>query len=121
MGSEVTVHGRVNGREKMLFAEAREKPKALQLVLDRIFQFGKAQLDTRRSQCVVKFGQGVGRSDIDAGHRLRRDDQPAHRRRRRRHRVEDPLLEQLGVGEKQGRIPAEQDQAGDRDGHPDSA
>ena len=85
---------------KMLFAEPREKPKSLQLVLDGILQFGEAQFDTRRPQDAIKFGQNVGRGDVDAGHRLRCDNKPARRRRRRRHRIEDPILEQFGVGKK---------------------
>ena len=52
------------------------------------------------------------RGDVDAGDRLRRNNKPAHRRRRCRHRIEDPFLEQFGVGKKQRRIPAKQDQAG---------
>jgi hypothetical protein len=64
MDLEIIFHGRVNCWKKMLFAESREKPKALQLVFDRIFQFGKVQFDTRRLECAVKFGQNVGRGNV---------------------------------------------------------
>src|SRR5262249_56050201 len=39
-------------------------------------------------------------------------DDPSHWRRRGGHGSQNALLEQLGIGEEQGRIPAEQDQAG---------
>ena len=116
VGLQIGADGRADRREEELFAEACEKSEALQLVLDRVLQLGKAQLDARRVQGLVQFGQHVGGGDVDAGDRLGGDDQPAHRRRRCRHGVEHALLEQLGIGEEQRRVPAEQDQAGDQAG-----
>ena len=104
-----------------VFAKPREKPESLQLVLDGILHLGKAQLDAGRVQGFVQLGQHVGGGDVHAGDRFRRNDQPAHRRRRCGHRVQHAVMEQLGVGEKQGRIPAKQDQAGDAGARRDSA
>ena len=58
--------------------------------------------------------QHVGGRDVDARDRLGRDDEPAHRRRRARDGVEHAFVEQLGVGEEQRRIPAEQHEARDQ-------
>ena len=66
-----------------------------------------------RAQRLVQLGQHVRGGDVHAGDGLGRDDQPAHRRRRCRHRVQHAVLEQFGVGEEQRRVPAKQDQAGD--------
>ena len=66
------------GKERLL-TEVRVKPEALQLVLDWVFHLGKIQLDARRVQCVVEFGDGIGCGDIDTGKGLGRDNQPANR------------------------------------------
>src|SRR5271157_2187769 len=59
----------------------------------------------------VQFGQRIGRGHVDAGDRLRCDDEPAHRTARLRHRFEHALLKELRIGEEQRRIPAKQHQA----------
>ena len=69
----------------------------------------------------VELGQHVGGGHVDAGHRLGRDHDPLHRRRRLRHGLENPLTEQLGIGEEQRRIPAEEHQARDPPAPPDTA
>ena len=46
MSREVGAYRFAEGREEGLFAEAREEPEALQLVLDRILHLGETQLDT---------------------------------------------------------------------------
>ncbi|MNT19945.1 hypothetical protein D3C72_1552330 [compost metagenome] len=65
-------------------------------------------------QRVVQFSQHVGGGHVDAGDRFCGDHQPAHGRGRCRDGVEHAVAEQFGVGEKQGGIPAKQDQAGDQ-------
>src|ERR1700739_3161981 len=82
---QVTGNGCAKGWEKILLAKLREQSKSLQLVLYRIFQFGKAELDTLRVQRLVQFGDCIAGGDVHAGDWLRRNDQPAHRRRRFRH------------------------------------
>ena len=114
MDHEVAVDGIVDGWKERRFAKPREQPESLQLVLDRVLHLGHAQLDARRVQGVVQFSQHVGRGHVHTGDGFRRNDQPAHGRRRRRHGVEHSVIEQFGVGEKQRRIPAKQHQAGDK-------
>src|SRR4029450_11386327 len=72
----------------------------------------EAQLNARAVQIVVELGDDVGRGDVDAGDGLGRDHDPTDRRRGGRDRVQPPLVEQLGVGEEERRIPTEQYQAG---------
>ena len=112
MGGEIATDGGTYGRKKRRFAKSGEKPESLQLVFDGILHLSHAQLDASRLQGFVELGQHVGGGHIHAGDRFRRDDQPAHRSRRCSHRVQHPVVEQLSVGEKQRRIPAKQDQAG---------
>jgi len=45
MSRAVRAHCFADRREEGLFAEAREEPEALQLVLDRVFHLGEKQLD----------------------------------------------------------------------------
>ena len=59
---------------------------------------------------------GVGGGDVDAGDRLGRDDEPADGGGRARDRVEHAVVEELGVGEKERGIPAEQHEARDQMG-----
>src|SRR5215471_17495016 len=98
--------------EKGRLAKSGEESKALELVLDRVFKLGKAQLDSGLVQSVVQFGEGVSRSDVDARNWFCRNDQPAYRSRRLLRCVQDTLFEQPGVGEEQGRVPAKEDQSG---------
>jgi hypothetical protein len=113
MGREITADGGASCRKERRLSKPREKPESLQLVLDGILHLGHAQLDASRVQGFVELGQHVGRGHVHAGDGLCRNDQPVHRRRRCSHCVQRPLMEQLGVGEKQGRIPAKQDQPRD--------
>src|SRR4029077_18055793 len=96
---QVAGNGCANGWEKILLAKLREQYESLQLVLYWIFQFGKAQLDTLRVQRLVQFGDCIAGGDVHAGDWLRRNDQPAHRRRRFRHGVQNALFEEFSVGE----------------------
>src|SRR5262249_2122642 len=112
MRLEVAADSRADGREEGAFADLLEQAEPLQLVLYRILEFREAQLDVRFVQGLVELFQHVGRGDVHAGDRLCRNDQPARGRRRILRRVEDALLEQLGIGEEQGRIPAEEDEPG---------
>src|SRR5262245_57700046 len=96
---QVTGNGCAKGWEKVTLPELRQQFKSLQLVLYRIFQLGKTELDTLRVQNFVQFGDGVAGGNVDAGDRLCRDNQPAYRRRRFRHGVQNALLEKFSVGE----------------------
>jgi len=100
------------GKERLL-TEVRVKPKALQLVLDRILHLGKFHLDARGAQRVVEFGDGIGGGDVDTGNRLGRHNKPANRRERARNGVEHTIVEELGVREKKRCIPPKQDEARD--------
>ena len=51
----------------------------------------KHSLIPARAKCFIQFGERVGRGDIHAGDRLRRDDQPCDRERRCRHRIQNTL------------------------------
>src|ERR1700751_3486311 len=82
MGGAVGAYRFVDGREEGLFAETREEPEALQLVLNEIFHFGETQLDTGGVQGGVEFADGIRCGDVDTGHRLCRDHEPADWRRR---------------------------------------
>jgi hypothetical protein len=71
-------------------------------------------------QSRVQVGQHVRGRDVDAGDRLLGYHQPGDWCRRRSHRVQRPVAEQLRVGAEERRIPAEQDQAGYRAEHGDA-
>src|SRR6516162_9938047 len=109
---EVAADGGIYGRKEGAFAKVGKEPEALELVSYGIFELGEAQLDSALVQSLVQFGEGIGSGDIDAGDRLRGDDQPARRDGRFYRRIENTLFEQLGIGKEQGRVPAEEDQAG---------
>ena len=57
MDRAVGAHRLVDSREEGLFAEAREKPETLELILHRILHFGETQLDARGVQGVVEFAE----------------------------------------------------------------
>src|SRR4029077_19296716 len=109
---EVAANGGTDGGTEEPFANLREKPESLKFVLYGIFEFGKAQLDSRFVQCHIQLLEGVGCGDVHAGDRLCRNDHPAHGSGRFRHCIENTLFEQLGVGEEQGCVPAKEDQTG---------
>src|ERR1700742_927701 len=67
---QVTGNGCADGREETLLAKLREQSESLQLVLHRIFQFGKTELDTPRVQRLVQFGNSIAGGDVHAGDRL---------------------------------------------------
>ena len=77
MDRAVGAHRLVDSREEGLFAEAREKPETLELILHRTLYFGETQLDARGVQGVVEFADGIGCGDVDTGNRLCRDHEPA--------------------------------------------
>src|SRR3954470_17790690 len=112
MKLKVTGNGDANCRKEEALAELCEQSKPLELVLYGILELGKAQRDAHRMQRIVQLRDHIARGDIDAGDRFGRDDQPPYRSWRLRHRVQRALLEQLGVGEEQGRVPPEQNQPG---------
>ena len=101
------------GKERLL-TEVRVKAEALQLVLDWIFHLGKIQLDARRVQRVIEFGDGIGCGDIDTGNGLGRDHKPSNRSGRARNGVEHTIVEELGVREKERCIPPKQHEARDQ-------
>src|SRR6478736_2576238 len=68
-------------REEGVFAESCEQAELLQLILYRVFHFGKAELDAGGMQSVIELAECVGGSDIDAGHRLCRHHNPTRGRR----------------------------------------
>ncbi len=80
------------------------------LVLHRVLHFGELQLHPPRLQCPVQLGQHVRRSDIDTGHRLSGNYHPLYWRWRRVYRRHHCVLELLGVGKEQRRVPAQQHQ-----------
>src|SRR5215813_5917962 len=106
MAFEIGADGGAGGGKERAFADLLEDSESLKLVLHRILELGEAQVDPGLVQRLVQFLEHVGCGDVHAGDRLRRNDQPARRRRRFRHSIQDALPEQLGVGEEQGRIPA---------------
>src|SRR5262245_29234575 len=110
---EITRNRHSDGWEEELLTKLCEQAKSLQLVLHRILQFGKTQLDPLRMQCLIQFGNHVAGGDVHAGHRLRCNDQPAYGCRRCRHGVQHALLEEFGIGKEQRRIPPEQNEPGD--------
>ena len=85
---------------KGLFANLIEQSEPLQFVLHRVFEFGETQPGPGLPERFVQFGQRVGRSDVNACHGLRGDNQPFDRGRSRRYSIERPVLEQFRVGEK---------------------
>ena len=102
-GLEIAADRRADGREERFFAEPRQEPESLQLVLDGVFHLGEA--DSMPAACRVSSSSAsdIRGSHVDAGDRFRRHDHPAHRRGRcATAPARDP--EQLGVGEEQGRI-----------------
>src|SRR5262245_34245598 len=99
MGLEVDVYRFADRREEVLLAELHEELKALQLVFDRILHLGEAQLDACRVQGVVELADDIGSGHVDAGDRLGRNHQPTHWCRGARYRVQDAIVEQLGIGE----------------------
>ena len=103
---EVAVHGRPDGREERVGAQRVEQAVALQQVLGRVLELGEAQADVVTLERRDELGQHVGRRHVDLGDRLRRDDDPARRGRRRRHRGLDLLAEELGVREEQRARPS---------------
>src|SRR5271169_270233 len=112
MAAEIAADGGTNGRMEGTFAKLGEKPEALELVFDGVFEFGEAQLDSGLVQSLIQFGEGIGRSDVHAGDRFCGNDQPARRSWRFRRGVQNTFLEQLGIGEEQRCIPTKEDQAG---------
>src|SRR3954462_4336732 len=112
MKLKVPGNGCAERRKEEALAELREQSEPLELVLYGILELGKAQRDTHRMQRIVQLRDHIAGGDVDAGDRLRRDDQPPYRSWRLRHRVQRALLEQFGVGEEQGRVPPEQNQPG---------
>ena len=82
MAGEIGTHGFIDGSEKGVLTQAREHLEAFELVLDRILHLGEAQLDSSVVQRVVELADRVGRGDVDARDRLRRDHEPADGRRR---------------------------------------
>jgi hypothetical protein len=64
-------------REEGIFTEAREEPKTLQLVLDRVFHLSETQRNVGGIQGVVKFANNIGRGDVDACDRFCRNHEPA--------------------------------------------
>jgi hypothetical protein len=75
---EVAADGGIDGGKEKPFANLREKPESLEFVLYRIFEFGKAQLNSRPVQGLMQFLEGVGCGDVHAGDRLCRNDHPGH-------------------------------------------
>jgi hypothetical protein len=90
---EIAADGGLYSRKEGPFANLREEPKALELVLDRVFELSEAQFDPGLLQSLVQFGKAIGRGDIHAGDWFCRNDQPLHRRGRLRGRLQNTLLE----------------------------
>ena len=107
-------------RQEPSFAELREQPEALQLVLHRVLQLGEAKLDAARRSCSSSStsASAAVTSTLVIGSAATTTRAPASATLDRR---EHPLAEQLGIGEEQRRVPAEQHQAGDPASLADSA
>ncbi|MCY1379985.1 hypothetical protein D9M69_677590 [compost metagenome] len=109
---EVVIHGGAHGGLEDVVAEHFQQSEAAELVLDRVLHFREMQLDAARAQGFAQLAEHVRRGDVDAGDRLSRYHQPAYRRRRFLDGLQYAFPEQLGIGEEQRRVPAEQHQAG---------
>ncbi|MNQ28190.1 hypothetical protein D3C85_414610 [compost metagenome] len=101
---------------KVRVTENLRQFKALEFVADRVLHLGKMQFSALLSQMLAEFAQHVGRRHINAGDGFGRDHHAPYRRGRCLDGLHQPLLEQFGVGEEQGRVPAEQHQAVDQCG-----
>src|SRR5262249_53144362 len=111
MPLDIAPHRRADRRKEGRLAKFRELSESLEFVLHGLFEFGEAEDDPLRAQGLDKFGRPIGCAAIDAADWFRRRHAASRRGGRRRHRLEDALLEQFGVGEKQRRIPTEQHEA----------
>src|SRR5215471_6842805 len=87
--------GNANSWKEILLAKLREQAEPLQLVLYGIFELGKAKFYAFRMQCLVQFAEHVAGGDVNAGDRLRRDDQPAYLGRRFGDGIQRAFLEKL--------------------------
>ncbi len=105
------LHRFADRQEEHVLAQPREDAEALQLVFDGIFHLGHAQFDALGVKLLVELGDHVGGGDVHARDRLGRDHEPADGRRRARDGGEDPVAEELSVGEKERGVPAKQDEA----------
>src|SRR6516162_6104751 len=79
VSGQIRAHRFADGGEKGLLAKACKKPEALQLVLHGVLHLRESQVDACRAQSLLELANGIGCSDVHAGHRLRRDHQPADR------------------------------------------
>ena len=80
MAVQVSPHGLSDCGEERSFAEPSEETEALQLVFDWILHLGKTQLDSGvHSRLSAEFAYDIGGSDVDAGHWLGGNHQPANR------------------------------------------
>ena len=95
----------------MRIVKAGGKAVAFDLVSDRVFQLGENKLNARLAQFVVQINQHICRSDVDTGHRLGRHHEPAYRGGTVIDLGQYLLVELFGIGEEQGRIPTEDQQA----------
>src|SRR5215471_18514160 len=77
MRRPVGAHCLAESREESLFPETCEESETLHLVLDRILHLGETQLDVGSVESVVELIESIGRGDVNAGDRLRRDYEPA--------------------------------------------
>ena len=100
--------------KKVCWPKWLNRPKRLSLSFTGPFISAKHSSMPCVLQRLVQFAQHVGGGDVDAGHRLGRHHQPAHRRRRRGQRVAHHALEPFGIGKEQRRVPAQQHQPGMR-------
>lgn len=107
MHLDVAVHRAPDGGKEILGAERMEEAVALELVLHRPLHLGEHELHAGGVQRTVQLAAHVGRGEVHVGHRLRRDNHPARRRRRVGHRGEKVIAEDLGIGEEERRIPAD--------------
>ncbi len=86
----VHVHRDAHRREEgELATDALADAVALEPVLHRTLELGEGELDTARAELDVELFERLGRRRIDVGDRLRRDDHPLHRQRRRVDGVHD--------------------------------
>lgn len=105
-----------DGGEEVAGAELGEQAVALAAVLHRSLHLGEEQVHPLAGQFRVEREQHVGDGGVDVGDRLGGDHDPAGAGRGGGHGAQHVLVEDLGVGEEQRGVPAEQHQSRDAAG-----
>jgi hypothetical protein len=100
----------LEGGEEVLWIEGADELVALELLSDRVLEFGEHEGDAVGIQFLVEISEHVGSSGINVGHRLSGNDNPAWFWLGRSE-VANLITKGAGVGEEQGGIEAEDHKA----------